>query len=82
MSLQMNGSSVASGTSSPLRIYDARSTGFPGPTSQADDYDKVKKSQGSGLTLVIDNGISYIFKGLMKDPVSYALDGRMKKNRG
>lgn len=58
MNGQANGSSVAaSGTSSPLRLYDARSFTYPGPTPQSDDYDYLEGSVGGDLTLVIDNGM-------------------------
>ena len=51
MNGQTNGSS---GTSSPLRIYDARSVTFPGPTLQAEDYESFR---GADTAIVIDNGI-------------------------
>src|SRR5579871_1499017 len=57
MNGQTNGSSAsASGASSPLPIYDARTITFPGPTPQAEDYDELKTNLGGDLTLVIDNG--------------------------
>jgi hypothetical protein len=53
-----NGSSAsASGASSPIRPYDARAITFPGPTPQSEDYDKLRRSIGGNLALVIDNGI-------------------------
>ena len=50
----MNGQTYDSpGTASPLRIYEARSVPFPGPTPTADDYDKFR---GIDTAIVIDNG--------------------------
>ena len=51
MNGQTNGSS---GTSSPLRIYDARSVTFPGPTPQSEDYGSFR---GANTAIVIDNGM-------------------------
>jgi hypothetical protein len=51
----MNGqTNSSSGTSSPLRIYDARSVTFPGPTLQSDDYESFR---GANTAIIIDNGI-------------------------
>jgi hypothetical protein len=47
---QTNGSS---GASSPVRIYDARSVSFPGPTPQAEDYGSIRDTD---TAIVIDNG--------------------------
>jgi hypothetical protein len=46
----MNGST--NGAVSPLRIYDARSAPYPGPTPQAEDDDR-----RGDTAIVIDNGI-------------------------
>ena len=51
----MNGhANGSSAVSSPIRIYDARSPSFPGPTPQAEDYDTFR---GQDTAIVIDNGI-------------------------
>jgi hypothetical protein len=51
----MNGhTNGSSGTASPVRIYDARSVTFPGPTPEAEDYGSIR---GSDTAIVIDNGI-------------------------
>lgn len=51
MNGQPNG---ASGTSSPLRIYDVRSVTFPVPTGQSEDYESLR---GIETAIVIDNGM-------------------------
>jgi hypothetical protein len=51
----MNGQTNGSpGTTSPLRIYDAHSFTFPGPTPQAEDYETFR---GLDTAIIIDNGI-------------------------
>ena len=51
----MNGQTNGSpGTTSPLRIYDAHSVTFPGPTPQAEDYEEFHDLD---TAIVIDNGI-------------------------
>jgi len=61
----MNGQTNGSpGTTSPLRIYDARSVTFPGPTLQAEDYEEF---HGLDTAIVIDNGIHFLFYGNYSD---------------
>jgi hypothetical protein len=55
----MNGQADgSSGTLSPLRIYDARSITFPGPTLQSEDHESFR---GTNDAIVIDNGIYQLF---------------------
>ena len=53
MNGQTNGSAEPT---TPLRIYDARSITFPGPTLQADDYDVFRDAD---TAIVIDNGTAF-----------------------
>jgi hypothetical protein len=59
----MNGhTNGSSGASSPIRLYDARSLAFPGPTPQSEDYDTFR---GKDTAIVIDNGILAILALLL-----------------
>jgi hypothetical protein len=40
-----------------MRLYDARSLPFPGPTPQAEDYSNFG---GQDTAIVIDNGIFFL----------------------
>ena len=81
----MNGQTNGSpGTTSPLRIYDARSITFPGPTPQAEDYDTFS---GQDTAIVIDNGtliLWFVFQhcsDYVQGRVSFAQDGRKSRRR-
>ena len=80
----MNGQTNGSpGTTSPLRIYDARSVTFPGPTPQAEDYEEF---HGLDTAIVIDNGIHFLFYGKYSDcylqvQISFAQDGHKRRRR-
>lgn len=59
----MNGhTNGSSGTSSPIRLYDARSPAFPGPTPQSEDYDTFR---GKDTAIVIDNGTVAILASVL-----------------
>jgi len=79
---KMNGQTNGSpGTTSPLRIYDAHSFTFPGPTPQAEDYDTFR---GLDTAIVVDNGIILLlleYSDYLQGRVNFALDGQRSRRR-